>query len=140
MNNQKKMSLTLFMAWLLAMLSITGSLFFSEIMEFPPCSLCWYQRILMYPLGIILLIAFWLNDHQVFKYAFPLSFLGLIASLYHNLLTWEIIPETLAPCREGVSCATTYIDWFGFMTIPLLSLVAFSLISILLIFYKKTKR
>lgn len=129
----------LFLAWLVSIVSSLGSLFFSEVMEFPPCSLCWYQRICMYPLAIILAIGLFPLDKKVFKFAMPLSLIGWVLALYHNLLHWEFIPETAAPCREGVACSTVYIDWFGFVTIPLLSLVAFSIIlSLLFLFNKKT--
>ena len=127
----------LFLAWLVSLVASLGSLFFSEVIGYPPCSLCWYQRICMYPLAIILALGLFPLDKKVFKFAMPLTFIGWFFALYHNLLHWEVIPETAAPCREGVACSTVYIDWFGFITIPLLSLVAFSIILISLFLFNK---
>lgn len=120
--------LLIFSSWLVASCAMLGSLFFSEIAEFPPCSLCWYQRILMYPLVPIFLVALFPMDIKIYKYAIPLAVIGLGISIYHNLLQLEIIPETLTPCLEGVPCSGIYVDWFGFITIPLMSFTAFSLI------------
>jgi len=102
-----------------------GSLFFSEIMEFVPCSMCWYQRIFMYPLVLIFLMALLYPDDKVFKYAMPLVTVGLSFSIYHNLLMFDIIPESIVPCVQGVPCSTEYINWFGFITIPFLSFLAY---------------
>ena len=127
-----------FAAWLIALISTLGSLFFSEIMHFPPCSLCWYQRIFMYPLVFVLFAGLFPVNKSVFKFSIPLVVTGFLISIYHNLLQLEIIPETAAPCREGISCSAKYIEWAGFVTIPLLSFISFSiLLTILIIFYKK---
>lgn len=127
----------LFTAWIVAIFSMLGSLFFSEIMEFIPCSLCWYQRILMYPLVIILLVSMFPYDLKVLKYAAPFVVLGILFSFYHNLINIGIIPESASPCVQGVPCSTKYIEWFGFISIPMLSFVAFTLIALLL--YKTRK-
>jgi len=139
MNNQiDKGYFFLFIAWVFSLIAMLGSLFFSEIMEFPPCALCWYQRIAMYPLVAILLIGFLKTDKSALLYALPLALCGWLISLYHILLANGIIPETASPCREGISCSTVYLDWFGFITIPRLSFVAFSLILVLLVlFYRR---
>lgn len=127
----------LFVAWIVSAVSTLGSLFFSEVIGFPPCSLCWYQRICMYPLVLIFAAGLFPLDKRVFKFAMPLSLVGWFLALYHNLLHWEVIPETAAPCRQGVPCSTVYIEWMGFITIPLLSLFAFSMILILLFIFNK---
>jgi disulfide bond formation protein DsbB len=121
----------LFASWIIAVIATGGSLFFSEIMEFPPCSMCWYQRIAMYPLVPIFLMGLFPLNTSVIRFSSPLVGIGWAIALWHNLLHWEIVPETAAPCLEGVSCSTIYLDW-GFITIPLMSLVAFTLIGILL--------
>ena len=129
----------LFFAWVISVVSTLGSLFFSEVMGYPPCSLCWYQRICMYPLVLILATGLFPLDQKVYRFSMPLALIGWFFALYHNLLHWGIIPESAAPCRQGIACSTVYIDWLGFITIPLLSLVAFSLILISLqIFNKKS--
>ena len=126
-----------FSAWLVAVVAFLGSLFFSQVMEFQPCVLCWYQRIAMYPLVFILLIGGLDRLDSVFIFSFPFAFIGWLIALFHNLLHFEIIPETISPCLEGVSCSTVYIEWAGFITIPLLSFLSFSLICILLIVFKR---
>ncbi len=126
-----------FAAWLIAVISMSGSLFFSEVMEFPPCILCWYQRIAMYPLTLLLLVPLIKNINNTPYFTLPLIFVGWIIALYHNLLHYEIVPETASPCTEELSCSTVYLDLLGFITIPLMSFVAFTLI--LLIFIKIIK-
>jgi disulfide bond formation protein DsbB len=136
---QKRQWNFLFLAWLIATVAMFGSLFFSEIMLFTPCVLCWYQRIAMYALVIILLVGLIKNDSSVFSYAIPLISIGLFISLYHNLLHWGIIPESASPCVESAPCSTIYLDWLGFITIPLMSMTAFILIGSLLCFAKRIK-
>ncbi len=126
----------LFFAWLISIIATLGSLFFSEVMEFPPCTLCWYQRIMMYPLVLILFVGLFPLDKTVFRYATPLVVVGFFFAVYHNLLHFKIIPESASPCSQGVACSTKYIDIFGFITIPMLSFVSFSVITILLYIIK----
>lgn len=127
----------LFAAWLVSAFSTAGSLFFSEVMKLPPCLLCWYQRICMYPLVLILLAGLFPADKKVIRYSLPLTFTGLAIAVYHNLLYYNIIPESLAPCVSGVSCTTVQVNWLGFITIPLLSLTGFFIITALLIFAQR---
>jgi disulfide bond formation protein DsbB len=127
----------LFSCWLLAAGSTMGSLFFSQVMEFAPCVLCWYQRISLFPLVIILATGLFPFDPKVVKYALPLALAGWLVAAYHNLLYAGIIPENIRPCSQGVSCTEEYIDLFGFLTIPMLSLLSFSLIIALLVTLKR---
>lgn len=127
----------LFLAWLLTSISTIGSLFFSNVMEFAPCVLCWYQRISLFPLVIILAVGLFPFDKGVVKFALPLAIAGWLTAVYHNLLYSGIIPESIQPCSQGVSCTEEYIDLFGFMTIPMLSLLSFSTIITLLIILKR---
>ncbi len=127
----------LFSAWVLVTVSTLGSLFFSHIMEFAPCVLCWYQRICLFPLVIILATGLFPFDKRVIKYSLPLAIAGWITAFYHNLLYSGIIPQDLQPCSRGVSCTEKYIDLFGFLTIPMLSLISFSIIITLLILLKR---
>jgi len=137
MNSNNQISSTIiFICFLVASVATLGSLFFSEIMHFVPCSMCWYQRIFMYPLVIIFLVNLLYPDDKVFKYSFSLVLVGLFFAIYHNLLMFGIIPESVVPCVQGVPCSTVYLNWFGFITIPLLSLVAYSLLFVLLIIGK----
>lgn len=127
----------LFLCWLLVSISALGSLFFSYIMEFAPCVLCWYQRIFLFPLVIILAAGLFPFDKSVVKYALPLAIAGWLTAAYHNLLYAGIIPESIQPCTQGVSCTEEYINLFGFLSIPMLALLSFSTIITLLIFLKR---
>lgn len=127
----------LFIALTTATIATLGSLYFSEIMHFPPCILCWYQRIFMYPLVIILIAGIIQQNKKIYWYVLPLSILGLLIAIYHNLLYYKIIPEAIAPCQAGISCTTKFIEWLGFITIPFLSLLAFTVITICMIIYTK---
>ncbi len=124
-------------ALLQAGVATLGSLYFSEVLKFPPCVLCWYQRIFMYPLVAILAVGIWKKDNNLAYFVLPLSILGIIIAIYHNLLYYGIIPESQAPCILGVSCTTKFIEWAGFITIPFLSLSAFTAITLLMLLYKK---
>ena len=130
----------LFVCWLIACVSTLGSLFFSEILKFPPCVLCWYQRIALFPLVFILLAGLFPFQKEVVKFSFPLAFSGWLISIYHNLLYTGIIPKSIQPCDEAQSCTEIHLGLFGFITIPLLSSLAFTAIFILLsILYRRTK-
>ena len=125
--------LLIFSAWLIAAVSTLGSLFFSEVMELIPCVLCWYQRIFLFPLAIILLIGLFPLDKKVVNYALPLAIIGLLFTVYHCLLFFGVIPKNLQPCSQGVSCTDDNMELFGFLPIPLLALMAFLMIIILLV-------
>lgn len=120
-----------FLSWLLALTSTAGSLFFSEVMMFPPCVLCWYQRMAMYPLVIIFFVGSFQGLRVTTYFSLPFVGIGWLVSIFHNLLHWGVIPESASPCIKGVSCSTVFLNWFGFVTIPLLALTSFSLLGIL---------
>lgn len=130
----------LFACWLLVTGATLGSLFFSEIMDLPPCLLCWYQRIFMFPLPIILLLGLFPYDARVVRYALPLALVGGAIALYHTLLHLGIVPKTITPCRQGLSCSEAQLDLFGFVSIPMLSLLAFSAVIALLLLVKRRSR
>ena len=138
MNSDKRFeNITIYLCWSIALIATMGSLFFSEIMKFPPCVLCWYQRIAMYPLVILFTVGFFQSAKSTIYFTLPMAIIGWTIALYHNLLHYEIVPETASPCQVGVSCSTVYIEWFGFMTIPMLSLIAFTLITAALCFLNR---
>jgi disulfide bond formation protein DsbB len=122
----------IFLSWIVAFIATLGSLFFSEIMGFTPCLLCWYQRILMYPLSIILLIATIRNDRHISIYVFPLALIGLLTSGYHYII--QKMPTAELGACGIIPCTTQYINWFGFITIPFLAFVAFTIIASIHIF------
>ena len=95
-----------YLAWTQALVATSGSLFLSEVLGYPPCTLCWYQRIAMYPLVIVLAVGILRQDRDIHLYVIPLSVIGLAIAVYHNLLYVGIIPEAASACRAGVSCTT----------------------------------
>jgi disulfide bond formation protein DsbB len=128
---------SLSLAFLVAPAATGGSLFFSEIAHFVPCKLCWYQRIFMYPQVILLGIAAVKNDFSIKRYILPLSITGLAIAIYHYALQMSPLP---LPCSdELVSCAAKQTAHFGYITIPLMSLTAFLLITSLMFFIGKKK-
>ncbi|MFN3392779.1 MAG: disulfide bond formation protein B [Meiothermus ruber] len=129
-------ALLLAFAWLVALVATLGSLYYSEVRNFIPCTLCWYQRIAMYPLVFILGIATWRNDAQIRPYALTLSLLGLFWSSYHLLELW--VPG-LAPnvCKGPIPCNVEYVPSFP---IPLQAAIAFLLISVALFLVRPPRR
>jgi len=128
-------------AWLFAILSTAGALFIGEVMLMTPCTLCWYQRIAMFPLALILGIASYSNDRQGAVYALPLALSGALISGYHTLLVAGWIPKTWIPCGAGVSCANQKLEILNGVQIPWLSFAAFLFITVLVsIYLKKTSK
>ena len=129
----------LMLAWITSIIAMSGSLFFSEQMKFIPCTLCWYQRILMYPLVILLGIAFYRNDKGIYRYVLPISVIGIIMASYHYAVQKIPSMSEFSACTSGVPCSGQYINWFGFVTIPFLSLIAFVIITVSMIVLWKRK-
>src|SRR5688572_30309674 len=98
-----------------ALFGTVGSLFASEILKLPPCDLCWWQRIFMYPLVPITIVGILLKDKNLPLYVLPIVVTGWLISVYHNLLYYNIIAEPIAPCRSGISCTDQLIQLFGFI-------------------------
>lgn len=140
MNHSKQGETLLFLIWAMSLLALLGSLFFSEVMGYVPCELCWYQRILMYPLVIIYGIAMIKKDLSI---AFPgmiLSGIGMFVSLYHYLI--QKVPalhDTAGACGI-IPCNTEYVNYFGFISIPFLAGVAFIFIFVLHIILIKGRK
>jgi disulfide bond formation protein DsbB len=118
----------LWLAFLVAAVATGGSLFLSEVANFVPCELCWFQRIFMYPLAITTLLAALFNDHRAARYLLPLPVIGAGVSIYHLLVENGVVEQTQA-CLVSApgGCATKWIDKFGYVTIPTLALTAFAL-------------
>ncbi len=118
----------LWAGFVVAALGTGGSLFLSEIAGFVPCDLCWFQRVCMYPLSILLLFAAWHGDYRVTRYFLPFPVVGACISIYHLLIENRVITEP-ASCRIGGSgCVVKWIDEFGYVTIPTLALTGFLLL------------
>lgn len=119
-------------ALLAASVATAGSLYFSDVLGLIPCLLCWYQRILMYPLVIILAVGILRRDRNLPFYVLPVALFGGTISLYHYLLTktnWLPAPPCL---NNGPPCTVDYFNWFGFINIPLMALTAFAIISVMM--------
>jgi disulfide bond formation protein DsbB len=124
------MNKSLLLSWLAAIIATLGSLYFSEVRHFIPCTLCWYQRIFMYPLAIILGIAFYRNDRTIYLYTLPLSVIGMIISGYHIALQKVPYLQQFEMCKTGIPCSKDYLNWLGFITIPMMAFTAFAIITI----------
>lgn len=125
--------LYLLTAWLVATVATASALFIGEVMLMVPCQLCWYQRICMFPLAIMLGMACYSDDRRGAVYALPLALLGAAIALYHTLLVAELIPKAWIPCSAGVSCADQKLEILNGIPIPWLSLAAFVAIAALLV-------
>jgi disulfide bond formation protein DsbB len=117
----------LWLAWLVAVVATAGSLYYSEAANFPPCTLCWYQRIAMYPLVVILLVGAVTRDRFVARYALPLTAAGAVLAIYNYLV--QLYPGIEVACSTTLSCSTRDVEAFGWLTMPLMSLVSFAAIT-----------
>ncbi|MCL5784911.1 MAG: disulfide oxidoreductase [Patescibacteria group bacterium] len=129
----------LYIALIQALAATLGSLYASEVLKYAPCVLCWYQRVMMYPLVLIITVGILKKDKNLPSYVFPLAIIGGVVAFYQYLLQLGIIPESATPCTFGVPCTTRYIDFFGFVTFPLLSFLAFVVIIGSMVIYTKSK-
>ncbi|HJO80659.1 MAG: disulfide bond formation protein B [Acidimicrobiales bacterium] len=123
------------LATAVAATSVAGSLYFSEVAGFRPCELCWYQRIAMYPLAIILLVAIARPGGDVARFALPLSISGAAVSIYHYQL--QLFPDQGAVCEPGASCAFRWVHRFGFISIPLMAMAGFTAVTALMVADKR---
>ena len=121
-----------YLAFVPALTALLGSLYFSDIAGFVPCTLCWYQRILMYPLSLIILVGIIKQDEYLADYVLPLSLIGICVSTYHYLVQLGLFAHPAA-CSVGIPCNLRYVNYFGFVTIPLMALTAFVLITVMMI-------
>lgn len=128
------------LAWLVALVATVGSLIYSEVIGFQPCRLCWFQRIAMYPMAVILLVGAIRRDVTVKFYALPLALVGLGISIWHYLIqTFPSLSESAA-CDPSVPCSAKYVDIFGFVSIPFMAGAGFTLISVLLLLYLRASK
>ncbi|MBQ0137818.1 MAG: disulfide bond formation protein B [Kurthia sp.] len=121
----RKIEFSLLFMWIVSLVALFGSLFFSEIMHYEPCTYCWYQRILMYPLVLIIGIAYLQRNAKIAVTTLVFSIIGTCIALYHyGIQKVPFLQDNAAACGR-VPCTGAYINWFGFVTIPFLSLLAF---------------
>lgn len=129
----------LYGAFAMSLISTLGSLFYSEIMNLPPCVLCWYQRITMYPLILIFGYAIYKRSRDVLWPAYVMVPIGWLIAVYHNLLYFNILPKAAAPCVAGISCTTRMPGILATFPIPLQALVGFTILLILTIIIWRTR-
>lgn len=127
----------LYLAWFQVLVATLGSLYASEILSLPLCTLCWYQRVLMYPLVVILVIGILKKDKNLPFYVLPLSISGMVIAFYHYLLQLGIFDKALTTCTYGTSCSNK--DWilFDFITLPLLSFLAFAFVTLAMVIFQR---
>jgi disulfide bond formation protein DsbB len=129
----------LWLAALVALVTMLGSLYYSQVAHFVPCSLCWYQRIAMYPVAVILLIAAIRHDRQIWWYAAPLAMVGLAFSVYHSQL--QAFPgQHSSFCTTTEPCTVRYVWEFGFVSLPFMALSAFAFVITMLILTRSAGR
>jgi disulfide bond formation protein DsbB len=121
------------LAWLVATVATLGSLYYSEIANFVPCRLCWYQRICMYPLAVILLVGLLLRDRRVRWYAMPFVVVGAPVSLYHWLVERVDFFAKGSSCSVEAPCTVPWFEELGYVTLAFMALSAFLLIGTLLL-------
>ncbi len=121
-------------AFIITLTATLGSLFYSEIANYTPCELCWYQRIFMYPQVILFGLAWLRKESQIIKYNLSLSIFGFIFALYHSYIAAGATTSGFCSIAGGVSCLQRYVYVFNYITIPIMALAAFSLIIVILIF------
>jgi hypothetical protein len=123
----------LWLAWLVAAAAMAGSLYFSEVAGFIPCALCWYQRIAMYPMAVLLLVAAWRGDRAIRPYGATLALIGAAISAYH-VLVQRLPGLPSGSCSVEAPCTAIYVERFGFVTIPVMALIGFLTIATVLLF------
>jgi hypothetical protein len=127
----------LWIAATVAIVATLGSLYYSEIADFPPCRLCWFQRIAMYPLALILPLAAWRRDRQVQWYGLPLAVIGGATAIYHMVIERNPSLESGA-CEAANPCSIIWVEKLGYLTIPTMALSGFVLVALLLAVPKET--
>lgn len=117
------------LAFFISLVAVSGSLFYSNVVGFEPCFLCWWQRIFIYPFAVLFLVAWIKVDRGVFRYAVPLAIIGGLISLYH---TWiQATGYSPIPCEAAASCTQLFVNAFGYITIPSMALSVFAFILLL---------
>ena len=112
------------LAWIVALVTTVGSLYYSKVEGYLPCELCWYQRICLYPWSVILGIAAWRRDASIRVYAVPVLCIGVVISAYHSWIQWFPPSSGTSFCTAATPCTLKYVDEFGFVTLPFMALSA----------------
>lgn len=139
MNRGRSTENLLLVLWTIALIATAGSLFYSEIVGYVPCDLCWVQRVFMYPLVVIYGIATFKQNIEYALSGLILSVIGFLVSVYHYLLQKLPALQEVGGTCQIVPCNLQYVNYFGFITIPFLAGLAFLMISLLHIFILRQK-
>ena len=129
-----------FAAFLVVLAASAGSLFLSNVMTVPVCELCWYQRVALYPLVVVIGIGLFPWNPGMLRTAGALTAIGWLVAVFHLLLIAGLIPESARPCVQGIPCSETHFHLFGLLNIPTLSLITFSLVGVLLYLARRTEK
>jgi disulfide bond formation protein DsbB len=130
---------SIWLAFTICAASLAGSLFYSGLVGFPPCELCWWQRIFLYPQAILLAIAYFTDDEHIHKYCIALSSFGFVIAAYNVWLQFG--GTSLGPCSAtAVSCSLRYFLEFGYVTLPTMSITAFGLLLVIMLFRRRHKQ
>ncbi|OCS84556.1 disulfide oxidoreductase [Caryophanon tenue] len=125
----KKVENSMLIMWTVSLVATLGSLYFSEIRDYEPCKLCWIQRIFMYPIAIMMTVAYIQKNPRIVVTTLVFSIIGGCISLYHYLIQKVSFFQDDAISCGAVPCTGMYINWFGFITIPFLALTAFTILT-----------
>lgn len=136
----KRIENSLIFITVVALVATLGSLYFSEVRGFVPCTLCWYQRIIMYPIVLITSIALFQKNGKIALTTAVFSIIGAGTSLYHYSIQKLAVLQQSAPSCGDVPCTGQYVNYLGFITIPFLALTAFILIAIISLFMLKWQK
>ena len=128
------------LAWIVAVVTMLGSLYYSKVMEYVPCELCWYQRICIYPFAVILGIAAWRRDAGIRVYAIPVFAIGMLISIYHTWIQAFPPSDGTSFCTADAPCTTRYVWEFGFVSLPFMALSAFVVMTVLLLVARPVPR
>jgi disulfide bond formation protein DsbB len=122
----------IFVGFLAALLATLGSLIYSDVIGYEPCKLCWYQRIFMYPLVLVLGMALWKKHEWIKPYGILLSVVGALIAAFHYLgqIGWNPLGLECLAIGYSTSCAKNFVLEFGYITIPLMAFSAFVLIAL----------
>jgi disulfide bond formation protein DsbB len=118
------------LVFFLSLIVLIGSMMYSTVIGYPPCDLCWYQRIALYPLVLISGYELFKKTNMLAPLGIMFSAIGTIVALYHNIGFWT--NSSTLPCSSGISCLTQYVNEFNYVTIPLMSLTLGALITLIL--------
>lgn len=125
MNHARNAAAWLTVAWVTALIATLSAVFIGEVLGRTPCVLCWYQRIFMFPLVVVLGVACYRGDLGAWRYALPLAGAGAGFAAYHTLLYWRVIEPEIVACSAEASCSGAGMAIFGSIPLPFLSLIAF---------------